>query len=109
MNAEEILKKIRKLCQSNHYTLYSLSKKSGVPLSTLSGLYARNSFPSIPTLIRLCEAFDITLGDFFTENPPTASLTEKELLFLKKVRLLTTVKRQYLNAYIDALLSGQQS
>ena len=117
MNAEDVLKRITNLCQSHQLSLYALAKQSGVPLSTLSGLYHRKNYPSIPTLEKLCHTLDLTLGDFFSDIscdlvfPDTSAsditVTSNELLLLRKYRRLSLLERQYLNAYLDALLTDK--
>ena len=71
-----INKKIHELCVARGWTLYTLS------YSTLNSSINRNSPPKIDTLQRICDAFGITLAQFFMydEDSVIISDTEKELL-----------------------------
>ncbi len=104
MDEEFILTRIYELCNQNNYSMYMLSKKSGVPLSTISSICTKKRFPSIPTLYKLCTALNINMSDFFLETDSINIITQEDIHLLSKVHCLTIVKRQYLNAYIDALL-----
>lgn len=79
----DVLGRIRQLMEEREWTLYRLSKESGVQQSTLGNLWRRNNVPSVYTLEQICRAFGITLSEFFAENPrELAELTreQKELL-----------------------------
>ena len=104
MDEKFILTRLRELCKQNHYSMYLLSKKSGVPLSTLSGIFTKNRYPSIPTLYKLCTALNISISDFFLEPDLVGIITQDDIHLLSKVHSLTLAKRQFLNAYLDALL-----
>ena len=106
MNPEYILQRLRHLCETRQYSFYMLSRKSGVALSTITGLYARCSYPSIPTLYKLCQALRITLGDFFTETAPNAALTEADRRLLNRFHQLSDDRKQCLTVYLEALSAG---
>lgn len=63
---EAIAKRITELCKEHQMNQYQLSKKSGVPQSTLSTIM-KCTFPSMKMRIiyEICEGFEIELGDFF--------------------------------------------
>ena len=77
-----INKKIHELCVARGWTLYTLSERTDIPYSTLNSSINRNSPPKIDTLQRICDAFGITLAQFFMydEDSVIISDTEKELL-----------------------------
>ena len=61
-----LIKRINDLCKQYGVSYYTLSNKSGVPLSTLMHLMdgtVKN--PGICTIIRLCMGFKISLVEFF--------------------------------------------
>lgn len=93
-----ILDKITKLREERHWSEYQLAEKSGLTQSTISTWYRKNMIPSIASLSKICEAFDITLSQFFMEENDNATiLTEKQLDLLTLSTRLTS--EQY-----DALL-----
>ena len=60
--------RLRQLMAERGWTEYRLAKESGLSQSTISNLFARNNYPSIPTLEIICRAFGITLSEFFAEG-----------------------------------------
>ena len=79
-----ILKKINKLRIDRNWSVYRLSVESGISQSTLTNMFNRETLPSITTLECLCNAFGITMSEFFKdENDNTnPSAEESELLAL---------------------------
>ena len=61
----DCLQRIKELLNERGGTMYQLAQKSGIPQSTLSNLFIRNNAPTIQTLEKICEAFGITLAEFF--------------------------------------------
>ena len=78
-----ILKKINKMRLDRGWSVYRLSLESGLPQSTITNMFNRETLPSIPTLQSLCDAFGITMCDFFKdENNNYYSQKNEELLML---------------------------
>ena len=105
MNNNFVLKKLYDLCNINNFSTYRLSQESGVPLTTISSLYKNDSYPSIPTLVKLCSAFNITLSDFFTSVKSPEQITEDDLILLNYYHSLTPAQKKYLFTYIYGLIS----
>ncbi len=76
----DILKKINKLRIERNWSVYRLSVESGLPQSTITNMFNRETLPSITTLEMLCQAFKISLSDFFKENADENSEAESNLL-----------------------------
>lgn len=64
----DVLNKITTLRLSRNWSEYQLAERSGLSQSTISSWYHKNLIPSIPSLERICDAFGITLSQFFLEN-----------------------------------------
>lgn len=63
-----VRQRIINLLQEKEMTLWSLFKKSGVPISTLSYfMNEKRNLISLTTLLHICEGFNITLKDFFDD------------------------------------------
>ena len=63
-----IAKKIRELCYERGYTINKLCERSHMPQSTLKSILSGSSKnPGIITLKKLCDALDVSLGEFFSE------------------------------------------
>lgn len=85
-----ILEKIRKFRIERNWTEYQLAEKSELPQSTISSWYRKNQIPSIPSLEKICNAFGITLAQFFTDdNTEIVSLTKQQSELLHEWNRLT--------------------
>lgn len=63
---EAIVNRIRELCEDRGWKINRLSNEAGVPPSTLKNIMngtSRN--PGTVTVKKLCDAFEITLDEFF--------------------------------------------
>lgn len=97
----DILNKITQLREERHWTEYQLAEKSGLTQSTISSWYRKNMLPTIPSLTKLCDAFGITISQFFLEdNSNMVQLDEKQLLLLNSAAKLDV--EQY-TALVDFL------
>ena len=102
----EVLGRIRAFLELNHWSIYKLAKKSGIPYSSLNNCFQRNTCPTISTLEKLCNGFNISLSSFFDfkTNPlRDESLSEDEQNLLALYRKLSIRDKELLNAYLDGL------
>ena len=73
-----VAQRIEALCKERGITINALSYISGVANSTIMGIfYARSKNPGILTIKKLCDGFEITLGEFFTT--PEFDALEQEI------------------------------
>lgn len=77
-----IIEKIAKLRDARGWTNYRLSLESGVSAATIINWYKINATPKLNAIQPLCEAFGITLAEFFNfeSEPVSLSRSQKELL-----------------------------
>ena len=81
MSELNIIGRIDELCKIRGWSRYKLSQQSGVSMSTIANLYKRTDMPTIPTLMSLCDAFGISLAQFFApDDYLTLSEEQKEIL-----------------------------
>lgn len=64
----DILEKIDILRKERGWSVNYLDMEAGLTQSTLNNLYLRHSEPRIVTLQAICNAFGITISDFFKEQ-----------------------------------------
>lgn len=60
-----VLNTITKLRHERKWSEYQLSVQSQLPQSTISSWYRKNMLPSLASLEKICNAFDITMAEFF--------------------------------------------
>lgn len=65
--AEAVAYRIRQLCNERGITPNGLSNLAAVPQSTIKSiLNGESNNPGSVTIKKLCDAFEITLGEFFS-------------------------------------------
>ena len=64
----DVLEKLRTLLNERGWSEYRLAQKAGLNESTISNIYRRNTVPTIATLKAVCDAFGITLSQFFADD-----------------------------------------
>ena len=76
--AQAVANRIRQLCEENHITPNGLSNLSAVPQSTIKSiLNGESQNPGSVTIKKLCDALEITLGEFF--STPEFDALEQEI------------------------------
>lgn len=60
--------KIDKMRSDRGWTVYRLSQETGVPDQTINKWFYKNAMITIPSLLKVCETFSITLAEFFSDN-----------------------------------------
>jgi len=64
-----IRKRIKFYLKENNMNVWNLCKTSGVPCSTISTFMSgKTELIKLDTLLHICEGFNITLGEFFTDT-----------------------------------------
>lgn len=102
------IKRILKLCDERNWTKYRLAKKMDVPPSNIYSLMRRTSTPGIATLKKACEAFGITMEQFYHSEETTCIAEPYQVEMLKKYLRLTKEKRMKVDGFIDALIKEQE-
>ena len=74
----DVIKRITELTSERGWSTYRLAQKSGLSASTIANIYRRNTVPSLSTLEALCDAFGITLSQFFSKDTDAAPLTPEQ-------------------------------
>lgn len=59
---------IQKLLDAKGWTVYRLSKESGVPLTTLYNLDQRENGPGVKTLIKIADALGCTVDELVRQD-----------------------------------------
>ena len=100
----DILKRIVDLRKERNWTEYQLAEHSGLTQSTISSWYRKNMLPTIPSLSKICDAFGITLSEFFLEdNNKTVMLNEQQLRLIYYVAKLNPEQYNSLLQFLELL------
>ena len=96
----DINKKMEKLRFQRGWSMYELAQEMGITQSTLTSIMRRGNPPKIETLQRICEAFGITLAQFFVEDELIEILTTDEKELISDFRKLPEDKKSALLALL---------
>lgn len=100
----DILRKITEMRIERGWTEYELAERSDLTQSTVSSWYRKNLIPSIPSLEHICDAFGITLSQFFLETDYFSDqITEEQSEILKRWNKLTKEQQKKLADFLDSL------
>ena len=67
--SDAIRKRIKFYLKEKNMNVWKLCKMSGIPCSTISTFMSgKTELIKLDTLLHICEGFEITLGEFFTNS-----------------------------------------
>lgn len=98
-----VLEKIKRLQIERGWSTYKLAFEASLTQSTLSNMFARGTYPTVDTLEKICDAFGISLAEFFESDERKAHVSSDELELLKKFRALTDKEKEAVKSMINAL------
>ena len=105
MQAENyIIARIEQLCEKKKFSRYRLAQKSGIAQSSISPLLNRKSVPTIQTLEKICEGFDITLAQFFAGDEEIPDLTADQKQLLSDWNAMDEHQKELVKAYIQGII-----
>jgi len=96
----DVMNRLERLMKERNWTAYRLAKETGLSASTISNMFRRNTIPSIPTLEMICEAFGITLAQFFAEDWNMVELTAEQKAFFDRWVDLTPQQKELLEQLV---------
>ena len=67
----DIVKKIDKIRKEKGWTVNKLAYEAALTQSTVANMFSSGAEPKISTLKAICDAYNITLSEFFYENTAT--------------------------------------
>lgn len=102
-----VTKRMHQLLEERNWTTYRLAKESGLAYSSLNNIFVRNTIPSVLTLEKICNGFQITLSQFFEPDTPilpnSGMLTSEEREMIETYRTLCKSDKQLFQAYLHGL------
>ncbi len=74
-----VLERILQLRLERGWSEYRLSEESGIAQTTISSWFRKNVCPSVPSLEKICNAYNITLSQFFNyDGSQAVTLTQQQ-------------------------------
>ncbi len=98
----DVLEKINYYRQQKGWSEYYLAERSSIPQSTINSWNKKNYIPSISSLEKICDAFGITLSQFFADNEPL-TLTESQKKLIKAAEHLDAEQLRKLVEFMETL------
>ena len=65
MDCNTVNERILELCRQRGWSEYKLAKMSSISNSTINAMFKNNHLPTFYTLQKICNAFQISLSQFF--------------------------------------------
>ena len=96
-------KRIKQLMAKRGWTDYKLAKRANLSHSTISNIFKRNNAPTLPTLEVVCQAFGISLSQFFAEEGEAVTLTDEQSELFTKWSTLTEKQKSLLLEFISTI------
>lgn len=90
----DVIQRIEELRNERQWTKYRLAEEAMLTYSTLSAVYSRGTPPKLEILEMICNAFRITLAQFFAGGESGKILSGEEEYLLTLFRALPDNKKQ---------------
>lgn len=103
----DILGRVTQQRLSRDWTEYQLAQKSGIPQSTISSWYRKKMLPTLSSLEKICNAFDMTMAQFLSENNCLTEITPDQKELLNKWELLTSSQKTAFLALMNSIVPLQ--
>lgn len=100
----DVIQRIKDLCREREYSFYELAKRSEIPYSTLNTMMLKSNSPTLPTLLKLCNGFGISLLQFFDPESFGIELTERQKECLTLFDVLTPEEQALVLSYMKGML-----
>ena len=99
----DVLKKINRMRLERNWSVYRLSIESNIPQSTLTNMFNRETLPSITSLECICNAFGISMSEFFKE--PHEKDTDDGILDI--IRSLTLEEKKVVQSLLELIAKSK--
>jgi len=90
----DIIKRIDELRIRRGWTEWKLAQEAGLKQSSISDWYSKNQLPKIPSLEKICDAFGITMAQFFCDEGDPVILTPDQTEMLENWSALSPNQKQ---------------
>lgn len=95
--------RLQELCQKHEFSKYRLSQLTGISQTALGKILTGICTPTIPTLAKICDVFQISLAQFFAGEGTRPDLTDLQKEVLDVMDKLNEQERNILISFIRTL------
>ena len=99
----DVLNRILELRVERGWSEYKLSVESEIPQTTISSWFRKKICPTVPSIEKICKAYNITLAQFFNEASEPVALTESQREMIERFNKLSAEQQNALLAFLSAL------
>ena len=103
----DILEKISQMREERGWTEYELASRSGLTQSTISTWYRRKQVPSVHRIEKVCNAFGITLSQFFLGDEEPFLISPEQKALLDNFSTLPLDVQEDLKRLINSILANR--
>ena len=100
---EYIPLRIAELCRKRGYTKYRLAQLTGITQTALGNMLNQKSMPTMANLEKICDAFEITIAQFFSDDESRLDLTKEQKEILEIWDGLDEKEREIFMTFIRSL------
>lgn len=101
------LERIDQLRNERGWSINYLAMEAMLTQSTINNLYVRKTEPKLSTLRSICNAFGITLSEFFTENRQEEK-TSPENELISQIKTLSETQQRDLLAFLKSMKNNKK-
>ncbi len=104
----DIKGRILELMAERKWTNYKLAKECGIYITTVNSWFNENNYnPNLESIENICNAFGITVAEFFS-GVSEGNLTTEQLVLLEKYSKVPENRRKIVTDLIDVLIDEQE-
>lgn len=104
MRVEEyVATRVKELCVKHKMTKYRLSQLTGMSQTALGNIMNTKSMPTVLTLEKICDAFSITMAQFFAGEGERPDLTQEQKEIIETWDKLGSEERRILLQFVRSL------
>lgn len=104
---EDILNTITAFREARNWSVYDLAAHAEMKPTTISTWYNTNAIPTLPSLYKICNAFQITLSEFFAKveerQLETVAVTPQQSAMLEKWSVLRHEQQEALLRLLETM------
>lgn len=100
---KQLIERIDRLRVEQNMTMYQLASKATLSKNTVKGIYRQDRFPNLQTLLRLCEAFGLSLAEFFSYESRGMEYSKQEVELMRLFKALGETEREIVVRLVEVL------